>query len=102
LINLIQNTLRYTPPKTQIQIHWGKKGNQSFLKFKDNGPGISEEHLSRIFERFYRVDPHRSRSRGGTGLGLSIVKHIMQRHGGTVSVSSQLGYGVEFICTFPD
>jgi len=102
LINLFQNTLRYTPPQTQIQVAWGKKDNKTFLRFKDNGPGISEEHLSRIFERFYRIDPHRSRARGGTGLGLSIVKHIMQRHGGSVHVTSQLGYGVEFDCTFPE
>jgi two-component system phosphate regulon sensor histidine kinase PhoR len=102
LINLIQNTLRYTPQKTKINISWERKGDKTILMFKDNGPGISEEHLSRIFERFYRIDPHRSRARGGTGLGLSIVKHIMQRHGGTVHVSSQLGYGLEFQCVFPD
>lgn len=101
LINLIQNALRYTPPKTKITIEWDKVGPQTVLKFKDNGPGISEEHVDRIFERFYRIDPHRSRSRGGTGLGLSIVKHIMQKHGGTVEVHSKLGHGLEFICVFP-
>jgi two-component system phosphate regulon sensor histidine kinase PhoR len=102
LINLIQNTLRYTPVKTKINIVWEREESKTILRFRDNGPGISEEHLSRIFERFYRIDPHRSRDRGGTGLGLSIVKHIMQRHGGTVHVSSQLGYGLEFECVFPD
>jgi two-component system phosphate regulon sensor histidine kinase PhoR len=101
LINLVQNSLRYTPSKTKITIEWNKIGNQTVLKYKDNGPGISEEHLDRIFERFYRIDPHRSRARGGTGLGLSIVKHIMQKHGGSVEVHSTLGHGLEFNCTFP-
>lgn len=100
LINLIQNSLRYTPPGTEITIHWLKAQNTKALIFRDNGPGISEEHLSRVFERFYRIDPHRSRTRGGTGLGLSIVKHIMQRHGGKVEISSKLGHGVEFRCYF--
>ncbi len=102
LINLVQNTLRYTPLKTKIDIEWSKVGNQTVLSYKDNGPGISDEHLGRIFERFYRIDPHRSRARGGTGLGLSIVKHIMQRHGGTVQVNSKLGHGLEFKCIFPE
>ncbi|MES2770052.1 MAG: ATP-binding protein [Bdellovibrionota bacterium] len=102
LINLVQNTLRYTPLKTKIDIEWNKVGNQTILNYKDNGPGISDEHLGRIFERFYRIDPHRSRARGGTGLGLSIVKHIMQRHGGTVQVNSKLGHGLEFKCIFPE
>ncbi len=102
LTNLIQNALRYTPPGTNIQVTWRKSPSGVELVFKDNGPGISEEHVDRLFERFYRVDPHRSRSRGGTGLGLSIVKHIMQRHDGSVRLSSKLGHGMEFICTFPD
>lgn len=102
LINLIQNTLRYTPAKTNINIEWSNTGTHTILHYKDNGPGISEEHLDRIFERFYRIDPHRSRTRGGTGLGLSIVKHIMQRHGGSVQVNSQLGHGLEFKCIFPN
>lgn len=101
LINLVQNSLRYTPPGTKIDIEWNNKAGQTELIFRDNGPGISQEHLGRIFERFYRIDPHRSRSRGGTGLGLSIVKHIIQRHGGGIHVQSQLGRGVEFICKFP-
>ncbi len=101
LINLVQNSLRYTPPGTKIDIEWNQRQGQTELVFRDNGPGISQEHLGRIFERFYRIDPHRSRSRGGTGLGLSIVKHIIQRHGGGIHVQSQLGRGVEFICKFP-
>lgn len=101
LINLVQNTLRYTSSKTNIKILWDRVDNQTIMTYKDNGPGISEEHLDRIFERFYRIDPHRSRTRGGTGLGLSIVKHIMQRHSGTVQVNSKLGHGLEFKCIFP-
>lgn len=102
LINFIQNALRYTPPKSKISITWRKALNGTELVFKDNGPGVSEEHLNRLFERFYRVDPHRSRAHGGTGLGLSIAKHIMQRHDGTIRVFSDLGHGMKFICFFPE
>lgn len=102
LTNLLQNALRYTPLKTEISLSWEKEGPHTVLVYKDNGPGISEEHVNRIFERFYRIDPHRSRSRGGTGLGLSIVKHIMQKHGGSIEVKSDLGHGIEFRCLFPE
>jgi two-component system, OmpR family, phosphate regulon sensor histidine kinase PhoR len=101
LTNLIQNALRYTPEGSEIKIEWIKTQTGTHLKFKDNGPGISSEHLPRLFERFYRVDPHRSRDKGGTGLGLAIVKHIMQKHKGNISVHSELGKGVEFRCEFP-
>lgn len=101
LTNLLQNALRYTPAKTVISLTWKQEGINTILTYKDNGPGISEDHLSRVFERFYRIDPHRSRSRGGTGLGLSIVKHIMQKHGGSIEAKSELGHGLEFNCVFP-
>lgn len=101
ITNLIQNALRYTPAGTEVLLEWGKENSHTNLIYRDNGPGIAPEHLPRLFERFYRVDPHRSRDRGGTGLGLAIVKHIMQKHGGTVGVRSELGKGVEFICRFP-
>ena len=71
------------------------------LEVSDQGPGIAEEHVPRLFERFYRVDKARSRAVGGTGLGLSIVKHIAGVHGGAVSVESQLGKGSEFVITLP-
>lgn len=100
LTNMLQNSLRYTPPGTQISIHWKQTPQNIELHYKDNGPGISAEHLPRLFERFFRVDPNRSRERGGTGLGLSIAKHIMQRHHGSIEVHSDLGKGIYFICSF--
>ncbi len=100
LTNLLQNTLRYTPHGSTISIQWSQTPQNVQLHYKDNGPGIAAEHLPRLFERFYRVDSDRSRDRGGTGLGLSIVKHIMQRHRGSIEVQSELGKGVHFICVF--
>ncbi len=102
LMNLVSNAIKYIPEGGLVEIKWYKNQNQQTeLVVKDNGPGIPEEHIGRLFERFYRIDKGRSRDVGGTGLGLSIVKHIMQSHGGTVSVKSQIGQGSEFICTFP-
>ena len=103
LVNLIVNALKYTPDGSQIEVIWQKdQGGATLLKVKDNGPGIPQEHQDRLFERFYRVDPGRSREQGGTGLGLSIVKHIMLKHGGSIRVVSDQGRGSEFICRFPD
>ena len=88
LSNLVDNALKYTPEGGRIRIRGGPDGGQVALGVEDNGMGIPETDLPRIFERFYRVDKSRSRDLGGTGLGLSIVKHIVQLHGGTISVSS--------------
>lgn len=102
LRNLIMNAIKYIPEGKNIYVVWEKgEGNSVLLKVIDDGPGISEEHHERLFERFYRIDKSRSRDRGGTGLGLAIVKHIMQSHGGQISVKSNPGEGAEFICTFP-
>jgi two-component system phosphate regulon sensor histidine kinase PhoR len=86
--NLVDNALKYTPEGGKVRLWAGPDGGQIAIGVEDNGMGIPEADLPRIFERFYRVDKSRSRDLGGTGLGLSIVKHIVQLHGGTISVSS--------------
>jgi two-component system, OmpR family, phosphate regulon sensor histidine kinase PhoR len=100
--NLLENALKYTPEETRIEIFCERDENGGVrIRIKDSGPGIPKEHLTRVFERFYRIDSGRSRDVGGTGLGLAIVKHIMQVHGGSVSVQSEEGVGTEFACVFP-
>lgn len=102
LRNLLENAVRYVPEGGGVDVRWKRgDGNRLELRIKDDGPGIAAKHQSRLFERFYRVDESRSRGQGGTGIGLALVKHIMQRHGGEVSVHSQEGRGSEFICVFP-
>jgi two-component system phosphate regulon sensor histidine kinase PhoR len=88
LANLVDNALKYTPEGGRIRLQAGSDGGFVSMSVEDNGTGIPEADLARIFERFYRVDKSRSRDLGGTGLGLSIVKHIVQLHGGTISVRS--------------
>lgn len=102
LMNLVDNAIKYTPEGTSIHLDWYEEDFQVVLKVKDKGQGISQEHLGRLFERFYRVDKSRSSESGGTGLGLAIVKHIMIAHGGEVRVSSEMGQGTEFHCFFPE
>ena len=101
LRNLISNAIKYIPEGKIIQVIWESTDHEVTLKVVDNGPGIQEEHHSRLFERFYRIDRGRARETGGTGLGLAIAKHIMQSHGGSIEVRSILGKGAEFICHFP-
>ncbi|HEY8278326.1 MAG TPA: ATP-binding protein [Bdellovibrionota bacterium] len=102
LYNLVENAIKYVPAEGKIDVNWEIAEGAARLHVIDNGPGIPSEHHSRVFERFYRVDSARSRDQGGTGLGLAIVKHIMQRHGGNVSVSSGSGgKGTHFTCSFP-
>ena len=101
LSNLIENAIKYIQESGKIWVTWEQRGNDIALIVRDNGPGIPLEHQPRIFERFYRADKARSREKGGTGLGLSIVKHVLQRHGGTVSVRGGPDSGSEFVCLFP-
>jgi two-component system phosphate regulon sensor histidine kinase PhoR len=95
--NLIMNAIQYTPQGGQVHVSVNRKGAEAFVSVKDTGVGIPPEHQPRIFERFYRVDKHRSREDGGTGLGLSIVKHLVQSMDGKVSVSSEPGLGSTFL-----
>jgi signal transduction histidine kinase len=103
LMNLIDNALKYgvTPEEPVIDISAKREGQSFAITVKDYGHGIPPGHLDRIFERFYRVDKGRSREMGGTGLGLSIVKHIALIHGGSVSVTSELGKGTAFTLSLP-
>jgi two-component system phosphate regulon sensor histidine kinase PhoR len=98
--NLITNAIKYTPDNGSIKIRWGIEDDNVTFSVKDNGLGIAPHHLSRLTERFYRVDTDRSREGGGTGLGLAIVKHVLQRHGGEVEINSELSSGSEFKCLF--
>jgi len=102
LNNLFDNALRYTPVGGRITLLTAREDGGVVLRVRDTGSGITREHLPRIFERFYRVDPGRSREEGGTGLGLSIVKHLMEAHEGRVSAASEVGRGTEISCWFPD
>jgi two-component system phosphate regulon sensor histidine kinase PhoR len=99
--NLIDNAIKYTPEKGRIQVRLRRRAGEAVLEVQDSGIGISPQYLERVFERFYRVDKARSQSLGGTGLGLSIVRNIAERHGGTVSVVSQLGAGSTFSFRVP-
>jgi two-component system phosphate regulon sensor histidine kinase PhoR len=101
LINLIDNSISYTQSGGEIQIKASAGSGELKVDVKDNGIGIPQESLHRVFERFYRVDKARSREQGGTGLGLSIVKHIIDAHHGTVHVESSLGLGSTFSFSLP-
>lgn len=101
VLNLMDNSIKYSPDCSWIKIKAQKKKNSVIMSFKDSGIGIPKEHHTRIFERFYRVDKGRSRSLGGTGLGLSIVNHIVDIYNGTIIINSEVGKGTEFIITFP-
>lgn len=100
--NLIENAINYSPNKTTVVVSLNKVDDLAEIKVKDQGIGISEENIERIFERFYRVDPARSRATGGTGLGLSIVKHIITNHGGDITVWSEQGEGSTFTMRLPE
>jgi len=100
IANLLDNALKYTD-RGRVDVSCGGDDARAWCVVRDTGTGIAEEHRSRIFERFYRVDKARSRDRGGTGLGLAIVKHIVELHGGKVSVESEPGVGSLFRIEIP-
>jgi len=102
--NLVSNAIRYTPDGGTIALRWREdagQGGEGRFEVQDTGIGIATEHLSRLTERFYRVDKSRSRETGGTGLGLAIVKHVLLRHDGRLDVTSEVGRGSTFSAVLP-
>jgi two-component system phosphate regulon sensor histidine kinase PhoR len=96
LVNLITNSIKYGKENGITELSFSYYDDKVFVTVKDNGVGIEEKHLPRLFERFYRVDKGRSREQGGTGLGLAIVKHIIEAHNSAITVKSKVGEGSEF------
>jgi two-component system, OmpR family, phosphate regulon sensor histidine kinase PhoR len=99
--NLVDNAAKYTPASGRIGLRWWTDAAGGHFSVRDTGIGIAPKHLPRLTERFYRVDPGRSRATGGSGLGLAIVKHVLQRHGGSLEITSEEGRGSVFTCHFP-
>ena len=99
--NLVDNAIKYAPSGTRIVLGARPAADKVEFFVRDFGPGISSEHLPRLFERFYRVDKARSRESGGTGLGLAIAKHIVLAHGGTIRAESELNHGSTFVFSLP-
>jgi two-component system phosphate regulon sensor histidine kinase PhoR len=100
--NLATNAVRYTPEGGSIKLTWERGANDLRFSVADTGIGIDEQHISRLTERFYRVDKSRSRETQGTGLGLAIVKHVLLRHGGKLSITSEAGKGSVFTAALPN
>lgn len=101
LTNLVSNAIRYTPDEGDIHISWDREKEGARFSVTDTGIGIAPEHISRLTERFYRVDKGKSRAIKGTGLGLAIVRHVLLRHGGQLTIESTLGKGSTFTAHFP-
>lgn len=101
VINLLSNAIKYSEQGDMIAVNAAYERNEIVIAIKDTGIGIDEEHLSKIFERFYRVDTSRSRLTGGSGIGLAITKAIVEAHGGTIEVNSKVGEGTEFVIRLP-
>ncbi len=101
ILNVLSNAIKYTPEGGKIKIYVGFVYNDAYIKVIDNGIGIPEEDLGRVFERFYRVDKARSREMGGTGLGLSIAKEIIEQNDGSIDIKSQYGVGTEVVIRIP-
>ncbi|MBO2536906.1 MULTISPECIES: two-component system histidine kinase PnpS [Rummeliibacillus] len=101
VMNLVINAINYSPEQTKITVHLFEKDQTAILEISDEGIGISEEEIPRVFERFYRVNRDRSRNSGGTGLGLAIVKHLVEAHRGKIQVESTVGEGTTMRLLFP-
>lgn len=101
VLNILTNSIKYTPDGGEIKIYVGFVYNDAYIKVFDNGIGIPEEDLGRIFERFYRVDKARTREMGGTGLGLSIAKELLDKNGGSIDIKSVVGQGTEVVIRIP-
>ena len=101
VLNIMTNSIKYTPENGNIKIYVGFVYNDAYIKIFDNGIGIPEEDLNRIFERFYRVDKARTREMGGTGLGLSIAKEILDQNKGSIDIKSEKGKGTEVVIRIP-
>ena len=101
VLNILSNAIKYTPDNGTIKVYVGFVYNDAYIKVIDNGIGIPESDLTRIFERFYRVDKARSRELGGTGLGLSIAKEILDKNKGSIDIKSKVGKGTEVVIRIP-
>jgi two-component system phosphate regulon sensor histidine kinase PhoR len=101
LVNLIDNGVKYTRPDGHVWVEAREVGEAVRIEVRDDGPGIADKHRERVFERFYRADPSRSREAGGTGLGLSIVKHLVESMGGEVGVELNRRKAVSFWLRLP-
>lgn len=101
ILNILTNSIKYTPENGNIKIYVGFVYNDAYIKVIDNGIGIPEKDLPRIFERFYRVDKARARELGGTGLGLAIAKEIIEQNKGSIDIKSEYGKGTEVVLRIP-
>ncbi|MEX2645893.1 MAG: ATP-binding protein [Gaiellaceae bacterium] len=102
LANLLENALRHTPPGGRVDVSVSRRGDEVEIAVSDTGEGLEREHLERVFERFYRADPARSRARGGSGIGLAIARAIVEAHGGRIRAESEgPGRGARFLVTLP-
>ena len=101
VLNILSNAIKYTPDNGTIKVYVGFVYNDAYIKVIDNGVGIPKDDLSRIFDRFYRVDKARTRELGGTGLGLSIAKEILNQNKGSIDIKSEVGKGTEVVIRLP-
>jgi two-component system sensor histidine kinase BaeS len=99
--NLLDNALRHTPSGGRVTVGLRREGGATLISVADTGPGIPQEHLPNVFERFYRADPSRHRATGGSGLGLAIARELVRAHGGEISVESRPGAGTIFTIRLP-